>query len=173
MSRSSAFLSEGPLEGCQGGLEGKDLHVAILVSRYNAIITGRLLKGAKEALLGHGVTLENCEIFTVPGCLELPLLALKLAKSDDYDALVALGAVIKGETAHFEYVCQESSAGLMCVALKTGLPIGFGVLTTYDEGQALERSGGRWGNKGEEAALVAVEMANLLRKIHKKKDSRQ
>ena len=167
MTKIAAHGNDIDFGGWQGQLDGKGFRAAILVSRFNAVISSQLLEGAKQALLKNGVSSKDCEVFSVPGALELPVLAMRLAKSKRYDVLVALGTVIKGETAHFESVCRESQAGLMRVSLKTGIPIGFGVLTTYNEEQARARSGGTHGNKGEEAALAALEMANLLKGIKK------
>lgn len=143
-------------------LAGSELHLALIVSRYNEDVTRRLLRGAMGALEEHGV--QEPDVYWVPGALELPVTALALAEKGQHDAIVALGCVIRGETHHFEIVANQSAAGLMQVQLDTGVPIAFGVLTTEDKDQALARSGPR-NNKGAEAAEAAIEMANLLRSI--------
>ena len=149
-------------KGATPNLDGSELNVAIVVSRFNEDVTRRLLRGAQEALQRHGV--QEPDVYWVPGSLELPVTALALAEKGGPDAIVCLGAVIRGETFHFEVVAMQSAAGLMQVQLDTGVPIAFGVLTTEDRDQALARSGPK-NNKGAEAAEVAIEMANLLREI--------
>ena len=149
--------------GQRGGHDASDLRVAVVVSRYNEDISERLLEGALRALENMGGdTDERTTVVWVPGALELPLAAARLARS--HDAVVCLGCVIKGETAHFEHVATQCAAGIQRVALDSGTPVTFGVLTTYDREQALARSGGD-GNKGAEAAETAVEMVNLLRDL--------
>jgi 6,7-dimethyl-8-ribityllumazine synthase len=143
-------------------LDASDLRVAVVASRYNLDITKRLLRGALEALEEHGA--EDPEVVWVPGAVEIPLAALTLAESGSVDAVVTLGCVINGETAHFQYVCDQVSAGVQHVNLDTGVPCAFGVLTTLDRDQALARSGPR-NNKGTEAAETAIEMANLIRRL--------
>jgi len=143
-------------------LDATDLRVAVIVSRYNLDISKRLLRGALEALELHGA--GDPEVVWVPGAVEIPLLALTMAESGAVDAVVALGCVINGETAHFQYVCEQVSAGLQHVNLDTGVPCAFGVLTAFDRDQALARSGPR-NNKGAEAAETAIEMANLVRRL--------
>ena len=143
-------------------LDAADLRVAVVVSRYNIDVSRRLLKGALDALEEHGA--EDPEVVWVPGAVEIPLAALTLAESGSVDAIVALGCVINGETAHFQYVCEQVSAGVQHVNLDTGVPCAFGVLTTLDREQALARSGPK-NNKGAEAAETAVEMANLIRRL--------
>ncbi len=143
-------------------LDGADLNIAIVVARFNEHVTGRLLKGAQDALQRHGV--EDPDVYWVPGSLELPVTALALAEKGGHDAIVCLGAVIRGETFHFEVVAMQAATGLMQVQLDTGVPIAFGVLTTDDEDQALARSGLK-NNKGADAAEAAIEMANRLREI--------
>src|SRR6202165_3500926 len=149
-------------KGTKPDLSGSDLHVAVVVSRYNEDVSKRLLRGALGALVEHGV--EDPDVYWVPGSLELPVTALALAEKGGHDAIVCLGCVIRGETYHFEVVAGQAAAGLMQVQLDTGVPITFGVLTTEDKEQALARSGPK-NNKGAEAAEAATEMANLLREI--------
>ena len=153
--------------GEKGGtpdLDGSELRIAIVVARFNEDVTKRLLRGAQEALQKHGVPDTEIDIYWVPGSLELPVTALALAEKGGHDAIVCLGAVIRGETFHFEVVAMQTANGLMQVQLDTGVPIGFGVLTTEDRDQALARSGPK-NNKGAEAAEAAIETANLLRQI--------
>lgn len=145
----------------EGDLIGNDLNIAIVVSRFNEFVTGKLLEGAENALQRHGVKGENVDIVWVPGAFEIPLMAKKCAQSEKYDAVITLGAVIRGATSHFDYVCNGVSSGVTSAALDTGIPIVFGVLTTETIEQAIERSGTKAGNKGAEAAVAAVEMANL------------
>ena len=143
-------------------LDAADLRVAVVVSRYNTDVSRRLLRGALDALEQHGA--HDPQVVWVPGAVEIPLAALTLAESGSVDAIVALGCVINGETAHFQYVCEQVSAGVQHVNLDTGVPCAFGVLTAFDREQALARSGPR-NNKGAEAAETAVEMANLVRRL--------
>lgn len=143
-------------------LDASDLRVAVVVSRYNVDISKRLLRGALEVLEQRGAA--EPQVVWVPGALELPVAALTLAESGQADAIVALGCVINGETAHFQYVASGCAEGIMHVNLDTGVPCSFGVLTTYDREQALARSGPR-NNKGAEAAETAIEMANLVRRL--------
>ena len=149
-------------KGATPDLDGADLNIAIVVARFNEHVTSRLLKGAQDALRRRGV--EDPDVYWVPGSLELPVTALALAEKGGHDAIVCLGAVIRGETFHFEVVAMQAAMGLMQVQLDTGVPITFGVLTTDDEDQALARSGLK-SNKGADAAEAAIEMANLLREI--------
>jgi 6,7-dimethyl-8-ribityllumazine synthase len=149
-------------KGAKPNLDGTDLRVAIVVARANEDVTKRLLRGAQDALKQNGV--EDPDVYWVPGSLELPVTALALSEKGEHDAIVCLGAVIRGETFHFEVVAMQSAAGLMQVQLDTGVPIAFGVLTTEDKDQALARSGPK-NNKGADAAETALEMANLLREI--------
>lgn len=143
-------------------LDASDLRIAIVVSRYNTDISRRLLRGALDTLSERGC--PDPQVVWVPGAIEIPLAALTLAESGTVDAVVALGCVINGETAHFQYVAGECASGIMHVNLDTGVPCAFGVLTTYDRDQALARSGPR-NNKGAEAAETAIEMANLLGRL--------
>ena len=151
-------------KGATPNLDGSDLRVAIVVARFNEDVTRRLLRGAQEALQRHGVEETETDVYWVPGSLELPVTALALAEKGGHDAIVCLGAVIRGETFHFEVVAMQAAQGLMQVQLDTGVPIAFGVLTTEDRDQALARSGPK-NNKGAEAAEAAIETANLLREI--------
>jgi 6,7-dimethyl-8-ribityllumazine synthase len=149
-------------KGATPELSGEGLSIAIVVARYNEDVTKRLLRSAQAKLSEHGV--EDQDVYWVPGSLELPVTALALAEKGGHDAIVCLGAVIRGETFHFEVVAMQTAQGLMQVQLDTGVPIAFGVLTTDDKDQALARSGPK-NNKGAEAAEAALEMANLLREI--------
>jgi 6,7-dimethyl-8-ribityllumazine synthase len=149
----------------QGELNGAGLRIAVVVSRFNESITSRLLDGAREALARHDVRDEDVDVAWVPGAFELPLAALELAESRRYDAVVCLGAVIRGETPHFEYVAGEAARGVAQVARDTGVPVVFGVITPDTMEQAEARAGGKKGNKGQDAALSAIEMANLLRQL--------
>jgi 6,7-dimethyl-8-ribityllumazine synthase len=151
----------------EGKLTGADLHVAIVVARFNDFISERLLSGARDALRMHGVPDDAVDVFWVPGCFEIPAIAKRLACTGSYDALVCLGAVIRGATAHFEYVAGQAAAGVARVSYDTGVPATFGVLTTETVEQAVERAGTKSGNKGYEAAISAVEMANLCREMPK------
>ena len=148
--------------GTKPDFDGKDLRIAIVVARHEEDVTKRLLRGAQDALKQNGA--DDPDVYWVPSSLELPVTALALAEKGEHDAIVCLGAVIRGETFHFEVVAMHSAAGLMQVQLDTGVPIAFGVLTTEDKDQALARSGLKK-NKGAEAAETALEMANLLREI--------
>ncbi len=149
----------------EGNLVGSHLKVAIVVSRFNDFICQRLLAGAQDALMRHGVNEDDVDIAWVPGAFELPLIAKKLAESKRYDAVIALGAIIRGATPHFDYVAAEASKGIASVSLQTNLPVIFGVLTTDTIEQAIERAGTKAGNKGWDAAVTAIEMANLTRSL--------
>ncbi|RLB73071.1 MAG: 6,7-dimethyl-8-ribityllumazine synthase [Deltaproteobacteria bacterium] len=146
----------------EGTLEAKDFRFGIIVSRFNSFISDRLLEGAIDTLTRHGASSEQITVVKAPGAFELPLVAKKMANSDRYDALICLGAVIRGGTPHFEYVSSEMTKGIASVSLQAGLPIAFGVLTTDSVEQAIERAGTKAGNKGVEAAMSAIEMVNLL-----------
>ena len=148
-----------------GGRDGRGLKIAVVVSRFNEDVTSKLLQGALQALKECGVPDENVTVAHVPGALELGVAASALAKSGRCHALVAIGCVVKGETGHYDVVVTQSTGALARIALKTGVPIGMGVITTNNEDQAHDRAGGNFGNKGRDAALAAVEMANLLRLI--------
>jgi 6,7-dimethyl-8-ribityllumazine synthase len=147
----------------EGNLIGSGLKVGIVVSRFNELLTTRLLGGAKDALKRHGVAEDDVDVAYVPGAFEIPLVAQKLAASGRYDAVVALGVVIRGATPHFEYVAAEVSKGIANVSLASGVPISFGVVTADSIEQAVERAGTKQGNKGWDAASAAIEMANLMK----------
>lgn len=149
----------------EGKLVSKDLKIGIVVARFNEFITGKLLAGAKDGLLRHDVKEQDIEVAWVPGAFEIPLIASKMAKSKKYDAVICLGAVIRGATSHYDYVCNEVSKGIATVSLETGVPVMFGVLTTENIEQAIERAGTKAGNKGYDCAVGAIEMVNLIRKI--------
>ena len=150
-----------------GGLRGDGLRVAIACARFNDLVTTRLLDGARDALRRHGVDDASVTVAWVPGAFELPLVCHRLAASGDYDAVVALGCVIRGATGHYEHVAGQCAAGLQRAQLDTGVPVMFGVLTTDTLEQALERAGSKAGNKGFEAAVGAIEMADLMRQLPK------
>jgi 6,7-dimethyl-8-ribityllumazine synthase len=149
----------------EGTLVGSGLRIAIVVSRWNELITNRLLDGARDALRRHGVAEEHIDIAWVPGSFEIPLVCRRLAERGRYDAIIALGAVIRGATSHYEHVAGAVSSGIAQVSLQTGVPCIFGVITTENIEQAIERAGTKAGNKGFEAATAAIEMATLLRSL--------
>ncbi len=149
----------------EGHLDASGLRFGLVVSRFNSFICDRLVEGAVDALVRHGADAASIDIAKVPGAFELPLAAQRLAQSGRYDALICLGAVIRGSTPHFDYVAAEVSKGLASVGLASGLPVAFGVLTTDTIEQAIERAGTKAGNKGFEAAVTAIEMANFLKKL--------
>lgn len=149
----------------EGNLIGNGKKFAIAASRFNEFIVSKLICGAEDGLVRHGVNDEDISLVWVPGAFEIPLMAKKLAKSGKYDAIICLGAVIKGSTSHYDYVCAEVSKGIASVGLETDTPIIFGVLTTDNIEQAIERAGTKAGNKGYDAALSAIEMANLTSQI--------
>jgi 6,7-dimethyl-8-ribityllumazine synthase len=148
-----------------GQLDATGLKVALVVARFNQIVTERLLEGAVDCFVRHGGALQSVDIARVPGAFELPLATKKLAASGKYQAVVALGAVIRGSTPHFDYVCSAATSGLASAGLETGVPVGFGLLTTETVEQAVDRAGAKSGNKGWDAMLTAIEMANLLKKL--------
>jgi 6,7-dimethyl-8-ribityllumazine synthase len=149
----------------QGDLSGKGLKIGIVVARFNDFITGRLVEGALDGLQRHGVAEADIEIVRVPGAYEIPLVAKRLAQAKKYNAIICLGAVIRGATPHFEYVSAEVSKGVASVSQDTGMPVIFGVLTTDTIEQAIERAGTKSGNKGWDAALSAIEMANVVKQL--------
>lgn len=149
----------------EGNLVAENIKIGIVAARFNEFITSRLLGGALDGLKRHGVREEDIQTAWVPGAFEIPLVASKMAKSGKYDAVICLGAVIRGSTSHYDYVCNEVSKGIAAVSLETGVPVLFGVLTTENLEQAIERSGSKAGNKGFACAEGAVEMVNLLRAL--------
>ncbi len=149
----------------QGELQAKGLRFAVIVSRFNDFITSRLLDGAVDALLRHGAKEEDIDVVKVPGAFEIPLAAKKTAAKGSYNAVICLGTVIRGATPHFEYVASEVSKGVASVSLETGVPIAFGVITSDTIEQAVERAGTKSGNKGFDAAITAIEMAQVLKKL--------
>ena len=150
----------------EGTLDGKDCSIGIIVSKFNEPVTSLLLAGAEEALKQLGTAADQIQLVRVPGAFELPLAAKALAQSHEVDAVICLGAVIRGETAHFDYICAETSRGIGNVALETGIPVIFGVLTTNTVDQAMERSGSSERNKGADAARTAIEMVSLMKQLH-------
>lgn len=147
----------------EGKLTGKGIKVGIVAGRFNEFITSKLIGGAEDILRRHEVADEDISLIWVPGAFEIPLAAKKLAQSKKYDAIITLGAVIKGSTPHFDYVCAEVSKGVAHVVLDSEIPVIFGVLTTNSIEEAIERAGTKAGNKGADAAMTAIEMVNLLR----------
>ena len=147
----------------EGKIIGRDLKIAIVVARFNEFITSKLLSGALDVLKRHEVADENISVAWVPGCFEIPIVAKKFAESKNFDAVICLGAVIRGATTHYDYVCNEVSKGIAQVGLQTGIPTIFGIVTTENIQQAIERAGTKAGNKGSDAAVSAIEMANLLK----------
>ena len=154
-----------PYQTFQGSLDARQLRIAVVVSRFNEFITEQLAKGALEALEKHGCLHENILFVKVPGAWELSIAARAIAETKRYDAIVALGAIVRGDTPHFDFVANGATDGLNRVGLDTGVPIAFGVLTTDDMQQAMDRAGGKSGNKGFEAAEAVIEMANLVRDL--------
>jgi len=149
----------------EGNLVSKGIKVGIVAARFNEFITSKLLGGAVDGLLRHEVKEEDIHVAWVPGAFEIPLIASKMAKSGKYDAVICLGAVIRGSTSHYDYVCSEVSKGIASVSLASDIPVMFGVLTTENIEQAIERAGTKAGNKGYDCALGAIEMVNLIREI--------
>jgi len=151
----------------EGKLVSKDIKVGIVAARFNEFITSKLLGGAIDALMRHDINENAIEVAWVPGAFEIPLIASKMAKSGKYDAVICLGAVIRGSTTHYDYVCSEVSKGIANVSLNSNIPVMFGVLTTENIEQAIERAGSKAGNKGYDCAVGAIEMVNLIREIEK------
>ena len=149
----------------EGQLSAEGLKFGIIVSRFNDFISSRLVEGAMDALLRHGATEEQVSVIKVPGAFEIPLTAKKLAESGRYDAVICLGAVIRGSTPHFDYVAAEVSKGIASVSLESSIPVTFGVLTTDNLEQAIERAGSKSGNKGYDGAMAAIEMVNLFKEL--------
>ena len=151
----------------EGKLVSSQIKVGIVAARFNEFITSKLLSGAVDTLLRHDVREEDIQVAWVPGAFEIPLIASKMAQSGRYDAVICLGAVIRGSTSHYDYVCSEVSKGIATVSLQCGIPVLFGVLTTENIEQAIERAGSKAGNKGSECASGAIEMVNLIRTLGK------
>ena len=149
----------------EGNLVSQDIKVGIVCARFNEFIVSKLLSGCEDGLLRHGVKPDDISVAWVPGAFEIPLITSKMAKSGKYDAVIALGAVIRGSTSHYDYVCNEVSKGIAAVALESDIPVMFGVLTTDTIEQAIERAGTKAGNKGSECAHGAIEMVNLIRAL--------
>ncbi len=149
----------------EGQLSAEGFKFGIIVSRFNDFISSRLVEGAMDALLRHGATEEQVSVIKVPGAFEIPLTAKKLAESGRYDAVICLGAVIRGSTPHFDYVAAEVSKGIASVSLESRIPVTFGVLTTDNLEQAIERAGSKSGNKGYDGAMAAIEMVNLFKEL--------
>ena len=149
----------------EGKLIAEGLKVGIVVARFNEFIGSKLLSGAIDGLVRHGMNDDDIEVAWVPGAFEIPVMAQRMAQSKKYDAIICLGAVIKGSTSHYDYVCAEVSKGVVSVSLQFGLPVMFGVLTTDNIEQAIERAGTKAGNKGYDCALSAIEMANMFRQM--------
>ena len=149
----------------EGHVVGGDIRIGIVAARFNEFIVGKLVAGALDGLKRHEVDEDQIDIAWVPGAFEIPLICQKMVKSGKYDAIIALGAVIRGSTTHYDYVCSEVSKGVANVALNADIPVMFGVLTTENIEQAIERAGSKAGNKGYDCALGALEMVNLIREI--------
>jgi 6,7-dimethyl-8-ribityllumazine synthase len=151
----------------EGKLVSKDIRIGIVAARFNEFITSKLLSGSLDGLKRHGVNEDSIDIAWVPGAFEIPLIASKMAKSGKYDAIICLGAVIRGSTTHYDYVCNEVSKGIAHISLISDIPVMFGVLTTENIEQAIERAGTKAGNKGFDCAVGAIEMVNLIHEIEK------
>ena len=149
----------------EGKLVPENIKVGIVAARFNEFIVSKLVDGAVDGLTRHGVSEESIDVAWVPGAFEIPLIAKKMAESKKYDAVICVGAVIRGSTSHYDYVCNEVSKGIANVSLETGVPVMFGVITTENIEQAIERSGSKAGNKGYECALGAIEMINLIKEL--------
>lgn len=149
----------------EGKLISKDIKIGIVAARFNEFITSKLVSGALDGLIRHGVKEDDIHVAWVPGAFEIPLIASRMVKSQKYDAVICLGAVIRGSTSHYDYVCSEVSKGIASVSLSSDIPVMFGVLTTENIEQAIERAGTKAGNKGYDCALGAIEMVNLIREI--------
>lgn len=152
----------------EGRLVSENIKIGIVASRFNEFITSKLLSGAMDGLLRHDVKEEDIHVAWVPGAFEIPLIASKMAKSGKYDAVICLGAVIRGATSHYDYVCNEVAKGIAMVSLESGVPVMFGILTTENIEQAIERAGTKAGNKGFDCATGAIEMIDLIRNMDKK-----
>lgn len=151
----------------EGNVVSENIKIGIVAARFNEFITSKLVGGALDGLKRHGVDEDNIDVAWVPGAFEIPLIAKKMAASGKYDAVICVGAVIRGSTSHYDYVCSEVSKGIANVSLNADIPVMFGVLTTENIEQAIERAGTKAGNKGYDCALGAIEMVNLIREIEK------
>ena len=149
----------------EGNVVGNGMKIGIVAARFNEFIVSKLIGGAEDALVRHGVDMDQVDLAWVPGAFEIPLVAQKMAASGKYDAVICLGAVIKGSTSHYDYVCNVVSKGIAQVSLSSGIPVMFGVLTTENIEQAIERAGSKAGNKGFECAQGAIEMVNLIHEM--------
>lgn len=149
----------------EGKVVAEGIRIGIVIARFNEFITSKLLGGAVDGLVRHGMNEEDIDVAWVPGAFEIPLIAKKMAKSGKYDAVIALGAVIRGSTSHYDYVCNEVSKGVAAASMDSGVPVMFGVVTTENIEQAIERAGTKAGNKGYDCALGAIEMVNLIRNL--------
>ena len=149
----------------EGNLNATDLKFGIVISRFNEFISSKLLSGAIDALVRHGAKNDNIEVAWVPGAFEIPMIAKKLTEKGEYDAIICLGTIIKGDTPHFDFVAAESAKGIAQVSLSANIPVSFGILTTNDVEQAIERAGLKSGNKGFDAAVSSIEMANLMKQF--------
>jgi 6,7-dimethyl-8-ribityllumazine synthase len=149
----------------EGKVVAEGIKVGIVAARFNEFITSKLLSGAQDGLVRHGVNDEDITVAWVPGAFEIPVVAKKMAESGKYDAVICVGAVIRGATSHYDYVCSEVSKGIATISLNTGVPVMFGVVTTDNIQQAIERAGSKAGNKGYDCALSAIEMVNLMKKM--------
>lgn len=149
----------------EGNVIGNGIRIGIVAARFNEFIVSKLISGAEDAFVRHGVNSDDVDLAWVPGAFEIPVVAQKMAQSGKYDAVLCLGAVIKGSTSHYDYVCAEVSKGVAAVSLSTGLPVLFGVLTTDNIEQAIERAGTKAGNKGYDTACAAIEMVNLMKNM--------
>lgn len=156
---------EFKMKTLEGKLVASEMKIGIVAARFNEFITSKLLSGARDGLLRHDVKDEDIEVAWVPGAFEIPLITSKMAKSGKYDAIICLGAVIRGNTSHYDYVCSEVSKGISSVSLSSDIPVLFGILTTENIEQAIERAGTKAGNKGYDCAVSAIEMVNLIREI--------
>lgn len=161
----SFVLREVPMKTFEGELQAKGLKFGIVLSRFNEFITAKLLDGSIDALLRHGAKQDDIEIVKVPGSFEIPMVARKMALKGAYNAIICLGTVIRGATPHFEYIAAEVSKGIASASMETGVPIAFGIITCDTIEQAVERAGTKSGNKGWDAAMTAIEMAQLLKKL--------
>ena len=155
----------------EGKLTSNNIKIGIVASRFNEFITSKLISGAMDGLIRHDVPEDSIHLAWVPGAFEIPLIASKMAKSGKYDAVICLGAVIRGATSHYDYVCNEVSKGIAAVSLETGIPVLFGILTTENIEQAIERAGTKAGNKGADCAQGAIEMVNLIRELERQRES--